>query len=482
MIANKNLFQLLISDGYIERLSEQTFVSAIGNRLAVAFQKMIRITVAEGLKRMYKEYRLKQWQMLLDKAARLRRLLEHQEREENQQGQTDNPLAIENPIGNPDQQQATTNRQQPSVRTDDLRTHETQHDWQRAAPEAYDWQPVTDYRMRANSTTDNTRDSDRFPTMVPLSVVQNHEVLANSSSMDFESSEPTVSNSQDSSVQQTVSSEQPQTVSSNQTATNRLHPDISEMVEAMEAIFHDSDDEASPDEDQPQTDSNQLFLESLTSPIPRPQWNMTMTSSPGRTLSHNETSSPAGTGRALEGINQAGLLGETMNESSPSRRRLLWRDDPPQHTPADDPPRMLLITGGMGNPEPTYIHPSLNLRWSAEEGRLVSTNNEETAQEPNQQAQIEEPNQQAQIDTEQQDQQENELDSSLQSYISWDSDADSNDIDTLGGILYAAERLGPMDQTMHMDIEMGDMGLGHLLFDRAAGTWATSHCEFHRVN
>ena len=469
----------LISDGYIERLSEQTFVSAIGNRLAIAFQKMIRITVAEGLKRMYKEYRLKQWQMLLDKAALLRRVLEQREREENQQGQINSLPPAENvPTGTSDLPQAANNRLQPSVRANDLRGHETQHDWQRAAPEAYDWHPVTDYRPRTNSTTDSARNCDRFPTMVSLSVEQDREVSEINSVMDFETSESSVTSSQDYSIPQTVTgsehsqtvtgSERSQTVPSNQSTISRLHPDISEMVEAMEAIFHDTDDEVSPDEDQPQPDSDQPSEDSLSPPIPRPQWNMAMTSSPARIV-NDEINSPAGNGRALEGINQAGMLGEIMNESSPSRRRLLWRDDPPPPTPADRPV-LLMVSSGMTNDAP-YVHPSLNLR-ADDEGRLVPTNNEETAPEPNQQAQI---------DAEQPGDQD-DLDSSLQSYVSWDSGEDSNDIDALGGILYAAERLGPMDQSMHMDIEMGDMGLGHLLFDRAAGTWATSHCEFHRVN
>ena len=425
---------------------------------------MIRITVAEGLKRMYKEYRLKQWQMLLDKAARLRRLLEQQEREE---GQNNEPLAIENQPRIQEQPHANIERLQPTATSSGLRSHETQHDWQRAAPEAYDWYPVTDYRTRAdssgarnqtasfhdsntaaNSTTNGTRDSNSLSTMVPLRVEQNPEVSANNSLMEFEASEANVTGSQDNSVQQTVSQDQQQeTVSDNHSTVNRLHPDISEMVEAMEAIFQDSDDD----------------LQNLTSPIPRPQWNMT--SSPARAVNLNETSSPAGTGRALEGISQAGMLGEIMNENSPARRRLLWCDDPPN--PADDPPVLLYRSG----PNP-YVHPDLNLR-TDDEGRLVPTNHEETAQDSNQETQE---------DTEQPDQQDPELESSFQSYVSWDSSADSNDIDSLGGILFAAERLGPMDQSMHMDIEMGDMGLGHLLFDRAAGTWATSHCEFHRVN
>ena len=80
------------------------------------------------------------------------------------------------------------------------------------------------------------------------------------------------------------------------------------------------------------------------------------------------------------------------------------------------------------------------------------------------------------------DQMEADADASFQSYVSWDSSLDPDDIDSLPGILFAAERLGPMDQTVHMDIEMGDFGIGHLLFDRAAGTWATSHCEFHRAD
>ena len=80
------------------------------------------------------------------------------------------------------------------------------------------------------------------------------------------------------------------------------------------------------------------------------------------------------------------------------------------------------------------------------------------------------------------DQMEADADASFQSFVSWDSSLDPDDIDSLPGILFAAERLGPMDQTVHMDIEMGDFGIGHLLFDRAAGTWATSHCEFHRAD
>ena len=80
------------------------------------------------------------------------------------------------------------------------------------------------------------------------------------------------------------------------------------------------------------------------------------------------------------------------------------------------------------------------------------------------------------------DQMEADADASFQSYVSWDSSLDPEDIDSLPGILFAAERLGPMDQTVHMDIEMGDFGIGHLLFDRAAGTWATSHCEFQRAD
>jgi hypothetical protein len=70
---------LFTSDNYIEQMSERTFLSSMGESMHSTFKNMIRISVAEGLKRMYKEYRLKKWLMVQEMANTVRRVLDGEE-------------------------------------------------------------------------------------------------------------------------------------------------------------------------------------------------------------------------------------------------------------------------------------------------------------------------------------------------------------------------------------------------------------------
>ena len=70
----------------------------------------------------------------------------------------------------------------------------------------------------------------------------------------------------------------------------------------------------------------------------------------------------------------------------------------------------------------------------------------------------------------------------------WDED-DYDDMssynsseDSLAGVLFATQGLLPEQQAVRLDVEMGDMGVGHILFDRVNAAWYTAHCEFYRAD
>jgi hypothetical protein len=72
--------------------------------------------------------------------------------------------------------------------------------------------------------------------------------------------------------------------------------------------------------------------------------------------------------------------------------------------------------------------------------------------------------------------------------MEWDNESDEEDDsyeynsseDSLAGVLFAAEHLLPEQQAVRLDVEMGDMGIGHMVFDRVSATWYTAQCEFYR--
>lgn len=68
--------------------------------------------------------------------------------------------------------------------------------------------------------------------------------------------------------------------------------------------------------------------------------------------------------------------------------------------------------------------------------------------------------------------------------MDWDpNDSSYNESEeSLAGVLFAAEHLLPDEQAVRLDVEMGDMGIGHMVFDRVSATWYTSHCEFYRAH
>ena len=69
--------------------------------------------------------------------------------------------------------------------------------------------------------------------------------------------------------------------------------------------------------------------------------------------------------------------------------------------------------------------------------------------------------------------------------MDWDSDYDSSYDDSeenLAGVLFATERLLPDEQAVRLDVEMGDMGVGHILFDRVSAVWYKYQCTFHRAS
>ena len=465
---------------------------------------MIRITVAEGLKRMYKEYRLKQWRMLLDKAATLRRLLESEVglvENDDSRAQPPENSEIPNQLQAEPTGQVTTvsrgNQQFPSASRDNL-----QYDWQMAAPEAYHWYPVTDFQTRMDTSgAGNLLSSPRFSNSFSGSslVIHNAETSTTSATVIY----PTPSMQTDSTMSQhsatssmdcnrndinqtgsPCSSFQTMQQTNSQGAGNRRNTldmdSLNEVVEEMEASFNEIEDmlndflhdvfnnDLADSYHQNETNEQpQMILPPLLSPEQeRNQSTRNAESTTGRTppanisrqqINMTSSSSP----RVLENMNHSNLLVNTMNANASARTQLLWRDDPP--APADDPPRVL-----------SWVTPH-NFLGQEASSETVEANPDGTANQEPGNTEPTAPHRPADAE-----EMESDANVSFQSDVSWESSADSNDIDTLPGILYAAERLGPMDQSIHMDIEMGDFGIGHLLFDRAAGTWATSHCEFHR--
>lgn len=64
-----------------------------------------------------------------------------------------------------------------------------------------------------------------------------------------------------------------------------------------------------------------------------------------------------------------------------------------------------------------------------------------------------------------------------------DDEDDNNDsMDSLAGVLFATEHLLPDEQAVRLDVEMGDMGIGHMVFDRVSATWYIQHCEYYRAS
>ena len=452
---------------------------------------MIRITIAEGLKRMYKEYRLKQWQKLLDKASTLRRLLQAQEL------QLENDHNSELSIHNASEIQGQLHNVPSGLRQS--ADHVTPEDWQRAAPEAYDWYPVNDYQNRTDSSeadSQSSQDRSRNSTAASRSLTQftTTERSTNTDNVRSSTSHSSTNNLMEVSSPARPTFNHSETVSQDNSLLNSSNnrdildmDSLNEVVEEMEASFQEisemiTDFISELVDSQHQNGSGEappVFNAPLMSPVRHPnqstrnQDNVLQTTPNIAEQQMIMTSSPAGRMRVLDNMSHASQLGETMSINSPSRARLLWRDDPPN--PADHPPRLLAV--GIPRYMQAPEEPPREAIQTNQDIVVTDTNPTEAdnAVNDNNAAAIFE----RQADVEQADP---ELDSSLQSYVSWESSVDSDDIDTLPGILYAAERLGPMDQTMHMDVEMGDFGIGHLLFDRASGTWATSHCEFHRID
>ena len=601
---------------------------------------MIRITIAEGLKRMYKEYRLKQWSMLLDKAATLRRLLE------SESGHLDtDDSRNETGENHEDRNDVQVADNVPAPR-DHINPSTLQQNWQMAAPEAYNWYPVTDYQNRFDTSgVGNQMISPRTGSQMSSPRVRNPVTSYDSSVQHQQVSTGDHYLCQPSLQRDSVRIEQPPTsvvdYNSNlirrtglphHTSQTEQYPivpqvnlpammtlrdtldmdSLNTVVEEMEASFNEIEEMMTDQftgafnnelaDSYHQVEPSAMVLPPLMSPLPdgnRSNRNLQQSfETPHASNTIHQmimTSSPSAGVRVLDNMSQSTLLG-AMGANPTARTRLLWRDDPPN--PADNLPRILsrgtardrettetdrsevntrvsqpvntTNTGPVNSyiPQPifttdngpvnTYIPQPVNTTntgrvntyvprpvyttdngpvntyvpqpvYTTDNGSVntyfpqpvyttnngpvntyvpqpVYTTNSEpvnttvshqvfttdsrpvnpTERDLFNTVNREPVNDQLRPIVPQRsvnpDQMEADADASFQSFVSWDSSLDPDDIDSLPGILFAAERLGPMDQTVHMDIEMGDFGIGHLLFDRAAGTWATSHCEFHRAD
>lgn len=351
-----SLLFILLSDQYIEQLSSQTFLANMGEHTTPALQKMIRIAVAEGLKRMYKEYRLMKWLKVQEMAMTVRRVLD------GESGQV-NALV---PYGQRS-----------------LEASPRQATYQMEVPEAYQWQPAM-YPIQPASG----------PFIQLVSPI-------NSPVTD---------------------------------TTGRRH--VPALQDAGESSIHVVENPAA---------RRDLFHSGepvgLSGPNPQDVLDCAIQDISGLSDSSDEV---------LDSVNVIDPHGHYYNY--------------PEHSAPTRPPRYLESSSPHAyGVQGTYPMQPVSLIQPVHQVENQSVNFPMMPQ-------------QQQID--------NELPSDLDESMDWDSDVSSynESEESLAGVLFAAEHLLPEEQAVRLDVEMGDMGIGHVLFDRVSAVWHNTHSQFYRAD
>lgn len=365
----------MLSDQYIEHLSNQAFVFNMGEYTTPAFQKMIRITVAEGLKRMYKEYRLTKWLKVQAMANTVRRVLDGG----NMQSQS-GPIV---PYG------------QRSISASPGQQHE--QNWQMAAPEAYQWQPAM-YEFQA-SPGPYIRLVSPINSPLTNSVTVVHQMPALPDP--YESTIQLVENP--SARRDLFHSEEPTVLD---LATNP-HSVLDCAIQDISGL----------------SDSSDEVLDSVN------------VINPHGHSHHGHAAYPTSVA-----TNQNFIAPSIPSEASASYDVIQNQSVPILHQQEIVNQSVSFPT----MPQSQQRHPMMP--------PFHETGNETFS----------------------------DSDDSMD----WDSEGSSyNDSEeSLAGVLFAAERLLPDEQAVRLDVEMGDMGVGHVLFDRVSAAWYTAHCEFYRAD
>ncbi|XP_052272186.1 uncharacterized protein LOC127872810 [Dreissena polymorpha] len=393
--------QIIALDQYIERMSEQTFLSTLGEHMTPAFQKMIRISVAEGLKRMYKEYRLSKWLKVQEMALTVRRVLDAETAQFMPQSPSGRPYMQQGgqilphgpqyfmPHGAPyiphvapyipqgEGQLVLYNHGlpwQPQQQPNPM--------WVMPAPEEFQWhQSMEGHSQHANGLR------GVYPG-------EHHNMISNGPAVD----------------------ERPIRLVSNISSISE-HVEVEEIVSANGAISAVLDCAIS--DISGLSDSSDEFLDSVN--VVNPHFHMRS----GPASYSGPLATSAHPGLVLDNqVNQGHLVPYSQNVLPSANNQL--------------------------HPVPEiFVHQSAGIPIMPQQYNHY-------------------------ID--------NELPSDLDDSMDWASDdSDYNDSEEdLAGVLFAAERLLPEEQAVRLDVEMGDMGIGHMLFDRVSATWYISHCEFYR--
>jgi len=360
MLINNLLF--LFSDAYIQQMSNQTFIMNMGEYTTPALQKMMRIGVAEGLKRMYKEYRLSKWLKVQEMASTVRQVLS---------GVDDN---------NPTPQQST----------EVAPWHPQNTPWQMQAPMAYQWQtagqqfqPPTGPYIHLVS-----------PINSPISnMTLNHHI-------------PGLSENHERVIQ------------------------VIENPAARKDLFHSNDTENS------------------TNPVNNNMLDCALLDVSGLSDSSDEV---------LDSVN---VTNPHKHSHGNQEISLIYRQPVPPVAPfheVNTTESLVPFQPPVGN------HPFYQQNFE-NQSMTIPMNHVNHPTMPQYQEADDEPL------------------SDLDDSMDWDSDASSyNDSEeSLAGVLFAAEHLLPEEQAERLDVEMGDMGVGHIMFDRVSAVWYKTHCQFFR--
>ncbi|KAL4238994.1 hypothetical protein ACF0H5_003698 [Mactra antiquata] len=344
---DKAVREIIMLDQYIEHLSQQTFLASMGERMTPAYKQMIRISVAEGMKRMYKEYRLAKWLKITEMAATVRRVLDAE------MGQPEF-----NSSHNGQQQLVPANNMSP-------------------------WQQQNQYNYQT------TRPMNMFqPMLSPI--------------------------------------------------PGPIHPIIS-----------------------PIHTPSQMATEIISRHI---------------------------TGATPDEFHQYAIANISANENSVTSRQLFQDENSDmytqfgyeaecEHSVADD-----IIVIESDNEE----HETDVVSNSALSVNVSNVNQISSSSVPTNIVNGNEINQSVYLSNVQNYPNNfNELPDDHDEMMEWEEDSDDeyNDSEeSLAGVLFATERLLPDEQAVRLDVEMGDMGVGHIVFDRVSATWYIQHCEYYRAN
>ncbi|XP_045169630.2 uncharacterized protein LOC123532286 [Mercenaria mercenaria] len=330
--------EIIALDQYIEQMSEQTFLSSMGECMNSTLQKMIRISVAEGLKRMYKEYRLQKWLKVQEMAKTVRRVLDAEV----------NPTELV-PQSHQDQIVPVHYNQPPYWQAQNMNLQIPLQDNQ-------NWQPANSIQHMVSPV--------HIPYQEVISPIQTPNGTDNT----------TVS-------RRHVTGATPEEF--HQFSVARFSP--TENNPASRQLFEDENDIISVECD----------ISSAISEVQEPLHQIIQTPLSGSSV----------TGQII--IENVTIQNSEENQS--------------------------------------VIIPMIQM----EQQQIINEHLEESDEE-----------------------------------MDWDSDESSynESEESLAGVLFAAEHLLPDEQAVRLDVEMGDMGIGHMVFDRVSATWFTAHCEFYRAD